>query len=266
MIKTPSRPILAIGDAHGDYHSFAAVLIDAGLMDPGLNWRGGRTILVQMGDILDRGQEPLQIDSLLDLLQKQARASGGDIIRLVGNHELEILRKNYFITSLPRADIEKFRSKLIAGISGGLWQAAYSGRGYLFTHAGVCDSLFKHLQAEISLPKLTVQKLAAQINKVFKEAVATDNYQHTIFNVSRLRGGNEAFGGIFWEDITALMRHNLLCPFGQVVGHTQVPAIAASSGNKIIAIDVGMQNVFEGKFEYLKVNGRKNIKIYKVGK
>ena len=108
MNKKP-RPLLAIGDAHGQYHEFAAVLIDSGLMSIELEWTGKNAILLQTGDVLDRGPMPLEIDKLLDILQPQAKASGGEIIRLIGNHELEILRKNYFITSLPYAFIEPYR-------------------------------------------------------------------------------------------------------------------------------------------------------------
>ena len=88
MAKSKFRKIYAIGDAHGNYYSFSAVLICAGIMDPELNWTAGNSIVVQMGDILDRGDSPLEIDRLLDVLAIQAKKAGGQIIRLVGNHEL----------------------------------------------------------------------------------------------------------------------------------------------------------------------------------
>lgn len=262
--KQKIRPITAIGDAHGDYHSFAALLMHAGLMDVELNWVGGRTILLQTGDILDRGSAPLQIDHLLDVLQPQARKAGGDIIRLVGNHELEILRKNYFITSLPYFQIEPFRRKLMDGILSGSWQAAYSGRGFLFTHAGVCDYLYNILKEEIGGDKVTEKKTASHINKLFKESVKTSFYKHPIFNVSHIRGGSDRFGGIFWEDLSSLFNNHSLCPFNQVVGHTVVPEITVAPGNKVIDIDVGMHKVFNGQFEYLEIKGKNKLQIIKV--
>lgn len=265
MNKHTPRPIIAIGDAHGEYHSFAAVLIHAGLMDPDLNWTGGKTILVQMGDILDRGSDPLHIDKLLDVLQLQAKKAGGDIIRLIGNHELEILRKNYFITSLPYFQVEPFRKKLIRGIEHGRLTAAYSARGFLFTHAGICDNLFAFLKTEIPYKgKPSPIAFAKYINKTFKEAVKTSNYHNPIFNVSYIRGGSERFGGIFWEDISSILHNHDLCPFRQIIGHTSVPSISHSEDGKIIAIDVGMARVFEGEFEYLKIRGAKKVTICKV--
>lgn len=257
--------MIAVGDAHGEYYSFAAVLIHAGLMDPDLNWTGGKKILIQIGDILDRGSDPLHIDRLLDVLQIQAKKAGGDVIRLIGNHELEILRKNYFITSLPYFQIEPFRQKLIRGIKRGRLVAAYSARGFLFTHAGICDNLFGSLKKEIeSKGKPSPAQFAKHINKVFKEAVETSNYHHPIFNVSYMRGGSDRFGGIFWEDLNSLLENHQLCPFLQIVGHTNVEEISHSEDNKIIAIDVGMARVFDGEFEYLKIKTPKKVKICKV--
>jgi hypothetical protein len=258
------RNLLAIGDAHGEYYSFAAVLIHAGLMDAELTWTGGRSICVQMGDILDRGSEPLQIDKLLDILQPQAKKAGGKIIRLVGNHELEILRKNYFITSLPYFQIEAFRSKLKEAVLSGAWQAAFSARGYVFTHAGICDNLYGVIEQAISNEKVTPGKIATYINKVFKEAVILSDYKHPIFNVSYLRGGSDRFGGIFWEDLSSLFGNCRLCPFKQVVGHTMTPHVVLAEDSRVIAIDVGMKKVFEGGFEYIKIYSSKKLEIIKI--
>jgi len=263
-VKKQQKALVAIGDAHGDYHAFAAVLIDAGLMDAELNWTGGKTTLVQMGDILDRGQAPLQIDGLLDMLGAQAKKAGGRIVRLVGNHELEILRKNYFITSLPYFQIEPFRYKLIKGILSGAWQAAYGARGFLFTHAGVCDFLFTALKQEINKPAPTITAYSAHINKVFKEAVKTGSYRHPIFNVSYIRGGSDQFGGIFWEDLSSLFANHQLCTFKQIVGHTAIPEVLMAPDERVIAIDVGMKKVFLGQFEYLNVKTGGKIKTVKL--
>ncbi len=252
MARNKLHPVYAIGDAHGNYFSFSAVLIAAGIMDPELNWTAGKATVIQIGDILDRGDSPLEIDRLLDILAGQALKAGGRLVRLVGNHELEILRKNYFITSLPFFQIDAFRRKLIRGILSGAWQAAYSARNCLFTHAGVCDSLYAVLRNEIGIKKPSLSKIASHINDVFYNAVKEESFRHEIFNVSYLRGGRDRYGGIFWEDLSAILESHSYFPYKQVIGHSRTGKIINSQDEKIIAIDVGMEKVFAGEFEYLE--------------
>ncbi len=79
--------IIAIGDMHGDYAPYRALMLEAGLMDQQGNWIGGDTIFVQTGDIPDRGPDTRKIIESLQLLEQQAPSSGGKVIPMVGNHE-----------------------------------------------------------------------------------------------------------------------------------------------------------------------------------
>ena len=49
--------IVAVGDVHGAYAEFTALLASAGLVDAALDWSGGDARLVVLGDVLDRGGE-----------------------------------------------------------------------------------------------------------------------------------------------------------------------------------------------------------------
>lgn len=80
--------IVAVGDLHGDLTATRAALGLAGVIDDGDRWAGGATVLVQTGDQLDRGDDELEILDLLDSLAEQARAAGGAVHVLNGNHEL----------------------------------------------------------------------------------------------------------------------------------------------------------------------------------
>jgi hypothetical protein len=79
--------IVAVGDLHGDYAAWLAIARDAGLIDASNRWSGGRTTLVQLGDIPDRGPETLRIIRHLQQLEREAAAAGGKVIPIVGNHE-----------------------------------------------------------------------------------------------------------------------------------------------------------------------------------
>jgi hypothetical protein len=86
-IQTTER-IVAIGDVHGAFDNFVAILRTAGLIDQRRQWTGGKTVFVQTGDVLDRGPESRQAIDLLRKLEREAAAAGGLVVALVGNHEV----------------------------------------------------------------------------------------------------------------------------------------------------------------------------------
>ena len=86
-IQTSER-VVAIGDVHGAYDKFVAILRAAGLVDGRARWIGGRSILVQTGDVLDRGPASRRVLDLLRQLERDAARAGGQVYALLGNHEV----------------------------------------------------------------------------------------------------------------------------------------------------------------------------------
>ena len=82
----PDR-IVAIGDLHGDHAAWRAIAQAARLVDGNGRWAGGKTTLVQVGDIVDRGPDSLKIIRDLMRLEREAAAKGGQVVVLIGNHE-----------------------------------------------------------------------------------------------------------------------------------------------------------------------------------
>jgi len=83
----PER-IVSMGDVHGDFDSLAVILRKAGLVDDSLHWVGGHSIFVQLGDFTDRGARVRETMDLLMRLQEEASRQGGQVIVLMGNHEM----------------------------------------------------------------------------------------------------------------------------------------------------------------------------------
>lgn len=79
--------IVAVGDLHGDFDAWEEIAIAAGVADREGEWIGGEAILVQLGDITDRGPDSLKIIRYLQKLDDSAQDSGGDVVVLLGNHE-----------------------------------------------------------------------------------------------------------------------------------------------------------------------------------
>lgn len=90
--------IIAIGDLHGDYEHFVTILKDEkiNLVDEKLHWIGGKTHLVQIGDVLDRGDKAKDIFNLIKSLEKEAAEAGGMVHMLIGNHEEINIMGYYF--------------------------------------------------------------------------------------------------------------------------------------------------------------------------
>jgi len=80
--------IVAIGDLHGDLQATRRALRLAGAIGADDHWVGGRLVVVQTGDQIDRGDDEPEITALLSRLAVEARGAGGALHVLNGNHEL----------------------------------------------------------------------------------------------------------------------------------------------------------------------------------
>ena len=85
-------PLLVLADTHGEYAILVAFLKAQGVIDAQLRWTFGNGHLAVAGDMLDRGAHQIEILWLLYKLEAEARAAGGRLHVLIGNHEALVLR------------------------------------------------------------------------------------------------------------------------------------------------------------------------------
>jgi hypothetical protein len=96
---SPQR-IVAVGDLHGDFAAWQDIARAAGVIDAAGHWAGANTILVQLGDITDRGSDSLKIVRSLQQLQREAPRKGGKAIVVLGNHEaMNLIGDNRYTTA-----------------------------------------------------------------------------------------------------------------------------------------------------------------------
>jgi len=79
--------VVAISDIHGAYGAMVDTLKNVGILDDQLAWAGGTARLVIVGDILDRGPRSRDAMDLLMRLEEEAKAAGGYVHVVIGNHE-----------------------------------------------------------------------------------------------------------------------------------------------------------------------------------
>jgi hypothetical protein len=86
-LSTPNR-VVAVGDVHGAFERFVKILQAAQLVDNKQKWIGRGAVLVQTGDVVDRGPDGRRALDLLRRLEGEAERAGGRVLALVGNHEV----------------------------------------------------------------------------------------------------------------------------------------------------------------------------------
>jgi len=106
-VQTTER-IVAVGDVHGAFDQFVAILRAASIIDNRNRWSGKKAVLVQTGDVLDRGPDSRKALDLLRKLEGEAQRAGGRVYALLGNHELMRLVSDWRYVS--QGETEAFKN------------------------------------------------------------------------------------------------------------------------------------------------------------
>lgn len=274
--------IIAIGDIHGDIDALRASLNRANVINKRGEWIGGDSIVVQVGDVLDRGGrgnstqtdeslEELQIFHTLYDLNTQAMNDGGRVISLIGNHELMNLI----------GDFRYVANTHLQGMGG------YDGRKQLFKPGGplakkmACNSLgivkigswiFVHGGL---LPEHIMQTLRGEIleNSSSRSPLHTINtlVRNILNGTTKLDSISPAqedllFGrdGVFWtREFSEGNLSNATCERvsqslkllhidtqqagGIVMGHTPQQQINSQCDGRVWRIDTAMSHAFGPK-------------------
>ncbi len=89
-----------IGDLHGSFIPFTKILVEAGISTTSepCRWTAKQNIiLVQLGDLTDRGEKALECSKCLESLQNTV-TGGSRVVRLLGNHDIWWLEGIYDYT------------------------------------------------------------------------------------------------------------------------------------------------------------------------
>jgi hypothetical protein len=261
--------IVVIGDIHADYEILLAVLKKAGLINDKLEWIGGKTYLVMIGDLVDgkariddwNGDSDIKVINFLGKLIKKAKRKGGDVIILLGNHEFMNIRGNFNYSGsngikqmggeLKRL---KYFNNQFLSFAKKCFLAVNIG-GWIFCHAGIVPEISK----KYSIPKLNAMLhkfLSTQMNlhedTVFFEIISGENGILT----TREFGTNNINCKRLISTLENLNANHM------VIGHTVQEKVNDICNKKLWRVDVGLSRAFGN-------NPRKNLGfliIYDFGK
>jgi len=151
--------VYVLGDVHGQFGHMTVTLWKAGIVgaapdlaDPGwldaVTWTAGRSILVQTGDLIDKGPASVPVLWFMRRLQERAAEAGGRVVVTMGNHEDDFLRDPTASGSQKTfAELEAVRPGLALEVAAGtdaeglgawLRSLPFGARvnGWFFCHAG----------------------------------------------------------------------------------------------------------------------------------
>ena len=274
-VYTGVERVVAVGDVHGDVESLKAVLRLAGLLDAREHWSGGKTHLVQTGDIPDRGEHSRDAYELLMRLEKEALAAGGRVHALLGNHEvMNMLGDLRYVAPGEMASYaDQSPQPDAAGEPRGAagHRAAYAPDGrygrWLRTHATVVrinDTLFVHGGVSPVVPARTL----AELNAWVRQGLLPGNPP----------GGARTPQGPLWfrgyalgDDSAEAPLDMVLGRFGakrMVMGHTTESAgrIRARFGGKAVFIDTGLSEGYGHHLAALELRGDTVTALYPEGR
>ncbi len=268
--RFPAAPrVVAIGDLHGDIAATRKVFELASAMDSSGHWVGGELVVVQTGDQLDRGDGEREILNLLERLQREARAAGGRLVVLNGNHEaMNVLGDFRYVTrealddfsglepSSPYAqEVEgPARSRAQAFLPGGAMALRLAKRPIVaqvgetvFVHGGVTP---KHINYGISRMNREVGRFMR--GKRTQPPSPMVDPEGPLWTRIYSQGKVNASTCAVLEKTLRLMGAQRL-----VVGHTvQRGGISSSCDERVFRIDVGLSNHYGGReLQVLEIRG-----------
>ena len=291
--------VVAIGDVHGAYDRFVEILKVAGVIDAGSHWAAGSAHVVQLGDILDRGDDSRKVLDLVRRLEKEAQAARGWLHLLLGNHEAarmlgdlrltaageyaafatpdsESVREKY-LTSLKPATADQ-RAQLIKQMPLGFFEMRQAfgrdgdyGRwlrqlpvvvkidGFMFVHGGISPAVAPLGCAAIN--DQVRRELTTELDKTREAPLAS--------LTARVDGplwyrGLSQEGDAFAPQIDEILSKAQARAI--VVGHTVTTTgrVTSRFDGRVIQIDTGMQPAYAqgGRASALEITGGGITAIY----
>ncbi|WP_350342703.1 metallophosphoesterase [Proteinivorax tanatarense] len=242
-----TKQLYVIGDIHGRLDLLKQSLEIAGIIDKTSNWIKKDTVLVQLGDIIDRGPHSLKNILFLAKLAKQAQQYNSSVEVMLGNHELMAIfagmgnnyaKFHWFFNGgdwvykewsdkkncqspVPEIFYNEFSPERSYGQIISQYKVAFKHSGNLFVHGGIIGE----------------NRSIRQLNKILHQTFANKSkhlYEKDIFSRT----------GPFWIRNFSEQALAEQCEEydvkRQIVGHTPKMGLEISQNGKLVYADLGM--------------------------
>lgn len=262
--------VVAIGDVHGDYQATLRALELAGVIDKNIAWVGEETVIVQVGDQIDRGDGEQKILDLFERLADEAFAAGGAVHALLGNHEIMNGELDFrYVTQGGWEDFadtpyddsdalyakypESERGRVAAFRPGGPYATLLAGRNVtmvvgdtVFVHGGL---LISHVDYGLASMNKQVQKWLRG-NREFP-AIMDDSDTSPVW-IRHYSDEPDKADCLLLEGVLQALSVERM-----VVAHTVQSAIFSQCDDQVWLVDVGMADYYGGSASVLEIIGGK---------
>lgn len=272
-------PVVIVADVHGDLNALLAILRHQGLIDTEGHWIGEKASLIFLGDLIDRHMDSFFVLEFVRRLEEQAFEAGGQVVALLGNHEVMVTEGDFHYVGETEASVYE---ELAPGGLRGVFQAPSpyadwfrrrpvvlklkpkQGPAYLLVHGG-----FENWVWDYSFENL---------NQMSHEWMR----YHQGLSLTPPSEGEWLFDspGPIWSRafFDPLLREEQMSPRdlsdflhqhqarAVIVGHTLTETISGSNeiltrtpfmGSRVIAADTGISSVYKGSLSAIRIqNGR----------
>jgi len=255
--EAPAK-LAAVSDIHGNYPGLLKLLRAHGIVDDRNLWTYGKGHLMVVGDVMDRGEGCTEILWLLRSLEAQARAKGGRVHMVMGNHESMDLKGDLRYVNPKYSTLAKGPLPALEVLYGpdselGRWMRRRPaliriGRT-LFVHGGISPVL---LDTRATLEDINA-RLAAAWEPATPEAerkaiLGTDG---PLWYRGLIPGADAKRGDASPEHVAAVLKAFEVDRI--VIGHTTLERVTPHFGGRVIGVDAGLKDGQPG--ELLLIEG-----------
>jgi hypothetical protein len=264
----PER-LVALGDLHGDLAVTRKALRLSGAIDAQDRWTGGKLVVVQTGDEIDRGDDDRAVVELFDRLADAASSAGGRVVALIGNHEaMNVSGDLRYVTKGGYAAFEGTDTSHVPGAALARLPVVEQGRLAAFLPGGpfarrlaqrdtivvVGDTVFVHGGVTTDHVSYGIGRLNREVKRWMDGAGMTPPPVQDPDGPLWTRRYSDDKAGIDCAGLGAALA--AVGASRMVVGHTpHEEGISSACDGRVWRIDTGLSSYYGGPTEVLEIRG-----------
>ena len=245
--------ILAISDIHGEYEYLVDLLRNTKVIDDNNHWSWGDGHLVIVGDVFDRGNMVTECLWLIYQLELEAKAAGGAVHYLLGNHEHMVMTNDLryvndkYLNGISRRNRINYSELFGPNMELGRWlrtkHTVIKLNDIIFVHGGLSSEL---IDSGYSITEIN-NRVRVLLDLPAQESMFN---QRSLFLTKGLgplwyRGFHYDMENSYDQATTAQVERVLeyFNAHAIVVGHTGVDSVMSLYDSRVFAVDIPFEDI-----------------------